>query len=122
MALHNELGASGEQKATEFLSQKGYEILCRNYRYGRAEIDIIARTGNIIVFTEVKTRTNYAFGYPEESVSLAKRKLLVKAASNYLYENKLEFECRFDVIAIFKSKDNRWHFKHFEDAFFLYDE
>jgi len=122
MSLRIQLGKEGEDKAVEYLTQKGFEILARNYRVGRAEVDIIARFEKYIVFVEVKTRTNYAFGYPEESVSSSKQKLMVMAASNYMYENKLEHECRFDVVAIFKSKDDHWHFRHFEDAFFLYGE
>ncbi|MBK7035173.1 MAG: YraN family protein [Bacteroidetes bacterium] len=120
MGRHNELGKEGEEKAVAFLQEKGYVILEKNYRSGRAEVDIIAGFKDIIVFVEVKTRSSYVFGYPEESVTSAKQKLMVRAAGNYLYEKNLEKEVRFDIIAIFRSKDEKWFFKHFEDAFFLY--
>lgn len=120
MSRHNELGKLGEEKAAIYLTEKGYQILCKNYRSGRAEVDIIASFKNIIVFVEVKTRSSYAFGYPEESVSNAKQELLTKAASNYMFENGIEKEVRFDIIAIFKSKDEKWFFKQFEDAFFMH--
>ncbi|MFN0275766.1 MAG: YraN family protein [Chitinophagales bacterium] len=118
MSRHLELGKKGEEKASEFLRKKGYEILVTNWRSGRAEVDIIAKHKNVVVFIEVKTRTSYAFGYPEESVSSQKQKLMAKAAGDYLYENKLENEIRYDIIAVYSSKDGKWFIKHFEDAFF----
>ena len=65
MGRHNELGKEGEEKAVAFLQEKGYVILEKNYRSGRAEVDIIAGFKDIIVFVEVKTRSSYVFGYPE---------------------------------------------------------
>ncbi len=121
MSRHLIFGKQGEDEAVTYLLQKGYEILERNWRFSRAETDIIARENNTIIFIEVKARTSFAFGYPEESVSLAKQKLLVKAAENYMYQKQLPFECRFDVLAIFRSKNNDWMIKHFEDAFYPYD-
>ena len=57
MAKHNELGKEGEKAAVEFLRKAGHEILAQNYRFSRAEVDIISKEENIIVFTEVKTRS-----------------------------------------------------------------
>lgn len=122
MSSHNDLGKEGEERAAAWLAAKGFEIIARNYRYAKAEVDLIAKYDRFIVFIEVKTRRNYLFGYPEEAVSRAKQKLLGSAASNYLYENKLECECRFDVLSVFKAPDNTWEFTHFEDAFFLIDD
>ncbi|MFI5170903.1 MAG: YraN family protein [Chitinophagales bacterium] len=121
MSRHNDLGKTGEEKAAEYLAAKGYGILERNYRSGRAEIDIVAAFGNIIVFTEVKTRTNYKFGLPEESVSRSKQKLVIRAAGNYMCDNNIEKEVRFDIISVFRSNNNTWEISHFEDAFFIYD-
>lgn len=121
MGRHNDLGKTGEDRAIEYLMAKGYEILERNYRYGRAEVDIVASFENFIVFIEVKTRTNYAFGYPEDSVSRSKQKLLIRAAGNYMCDKHEGKEPRFDIIALFKSNDDAWSVKHFEDAFFLYE-
>jgi putative endonuclease len=112
------LGKRGEEKAVDFLKEKGYEILEQNWRSGRAEIDVIAKSGSCIVFVEVKTRTNYAFGFPEESVSEHKQKMMIKAAGDYLYKHALECSIRYDIIALYVSKDGTWYIKHFEDAFF----
>lgn len=118
MGRHNELGRLGEDKAAAYLEQKGYHLLERNYRFGRAEVDIIAQLGQTVVFFEVKTRSNYIFGFPEESVNNTKRKMMAMAAAEYLKLHDSDRLLRFDVITIFRSKNNEWSFKHFEDAFF----
>lgn len=121
MSRHNELGRLGEDKAVLYLEEKGYKILQRNYRFGRAEVDIIAKLGDTIVFLEVKTRSSYVFGFPEESVGATKRKMMAKAATAYFHETESNSALRFDIIAVFKSQDDKWFFKHFEDAFFFYE-
>ena len=68
MAKHNEIGQFGEQAASDYLEQKGYKILDRNWRHGRAEIDIVAMDGVTLVFAEVKTRSNDLFERPESAV------------------------------------------------------
>ena len=60
MAQHNELGKIGEKLAADYLLSKGYEIVCKNYFYQKAEIDIIAKHNNMMICVEVKTRkSNY---------------------------------------------------------------
>lgn len=118
MSRHLQLGKMGEQKAVEYLQQKGYEILAQNWRSGKAEIDIIAKHENILVFAEVKTRTNFSFGFPEEAVSVKKQKLLAKAAGDFLYERKFENEIRFDILSLYCDKNENWHIRHIQDAFF----
>lgn len=113
---HIALGKQGENLATEYLRQKGYEILHRNWRSGRAEVDIIARIGNDWVFVEVKTRETDYFGYPEESVDKAKQKQLQKAADAYLEEFEVQGEIRFDIVAIVLN-ENKQEVHHIEDAF-----
>jgi len=116
VADHNELGKRGEQIAVDHLKSKGYTILETNWRFKKAEVDIICEKENILIFTEVKTRTDNHFGNPETSVSLQKQKLLVKAAGQYLFEKKQNKEIRFDIISILlKTKSE---IEHFEDAFF----
>ena len=68
MAAHNELGKWGEDLASDYLEQKGYTIMERDWKSGRRDIDIIARDGNIVVFVEVKTRRSSVFGEPEEAI------------------------------------------------------
>lgn len=117
MAAHNELGIEGEKLAVAHLQKTGYEILETNYRFQKAEVDIIAKKGNTLAVIEVKTRTSADFGNPEEFVSAKKIKLLVKAVDNYVNENDLDVEVRFDIIAVLLSKKDIT-INHLEDAFY----
>lgn len=116
MAKHNDIGEIGELLAKGFLINKGYKILAENYRYEKAEIDLIAEKDHCIVFVEVKTRTSL-FDLPENAVTRKKMKLMSLAAENYLYEFKIEASIRFDIISIVIT-DSIPHFTHIEDAFF----
>ena len=106
-------GKQGEAQAEEYLKQKGYEILERNYRYKRAEIDLIALQGNTLVFVEVKFRSNDYFGYPEEAVTIKKQQHIIHAADQYIHEKNWLQPIRFDIIALL----NKTELRHFEDAF-----
>ena len=118
MAYHNELGKKGEELATQFLLQKGYVILERNFVYDKAEIDIIAqREDGVLVIVEGKTRNSAAFGNPQEFVSKSKIKLLVKAANEYVITRNFDVEVRFDIIAVLKNKKEE-RIEHFENAFY----
>lgn len=116
MAQHNETGKQGEAEAARYLREKGYEIVAQNYRYQHAEIDLIARKGKLMVFAEVKTRTNISYGNPEEFVSYTKAKLVMKAAEHYIFAQGWMFDIRFDIIAITMA-NNQMAVKHIEDAF-----
>ena len=117
MAKHNELGKQGEDAAVEFLQRNGHEILFRNYRLKKAEVDIISKDQKIIVFTEVKTRSSSTFGHPEEFVDRRKRLLMKRAADEYIYQQQSDAEIRFDIIAV--SKENgELKIYHIKDAFF----
>lgn len=117
MARHNELGTKGEDCAAEFLKTLQHEILERNYRHGRAEVDIISKEGKTIVFTEVKTRSTNAFGYPEEFVDKKKRTQMKLVAEEYMYHLKGDACIRFDIISISNEKDG-FKVHHIKDAFF----
>ena len=117
MAEHNELGKKGESAAVEFLKDAGYTVLEQNYRFGKAEIDIVCKEAKTIIFCEVKTRSTDYFGPPEESVSKKKIKLIKLAAGEYLYQNKLDTEVRFDIISIVDQK-GVLKIYHIKDAFF----
>ncbi len=116
MAQHNELGKKGEQLAVDFLLQNNYKIIARNYRFLKAEIDIIARKKDVLVAIEVKTRSSIDYGNPQDFINPKKIKLLVSAMDNFVVENDLEVEVRFDIIAIIKQK-NAFEIEHLEDAF-----
>jgi putative endonuclease len=116
MAKHNELGALGEELAVKYLAKNGYKILETNYRFGRDEVDIIASINDLIVFVEVKTRASSFLGEPEEAVSKAKQKRIIKVANNYLIENDLDNEGRFDIFGIIINQKTK-NIKHLIDAF-----
>jgi putative endonuclease len=117
MARHNDLGKAGEATALKFLQDAGHTILAQNYRYGRAEIDIISQERELIIFTEVKTRSNGLFGFPEDAVDKKKRRLMQLAAVEYLYQNNMKGEMRFDIISI-TSQSGKQEIFHIKDAFF----
>lgn len=110
-------GREGEINAKNYLIQQGYTILELNWRFKKYEIDIIAKKAQTIVFVEVKTRKNNTFGEPELSVTRQKQGFLIAAAQQYLVENNIELESRFDIIAIIQLNNSRT-VKHLEAAFY----
>ena len=117
MAEHNDLGKLGEELAVEFLEKAGYAILETNWVFQKAEIDIIAQKGDTLAIVEVKTRSSLEFGSPEEFVKPKKIQLLVKAVNEYVLQNDLDVEVRFDIISVFSNR-GKFEIEHFEDAFF----
>ena len=117
MAQHNQLGKKGEQLAVDFLLKNDYEIMERNYRFDRAEVDILAKKDTTLAIVEVKTRSSADFGNPQDFVKPKQIKQLVKAVDEYVLVNNLDVEVRFDIIALVK--DGK-HFKieHLENAFY----
>lgn len=116
MAKHNELGEKGEKLAIDFLIKNEYKILEKNYRYLKAEVDIIAKKGTTLAVVEVKTRTTDYFGNPQDFVNPKKIKLLLSAIDHYVTEKDLDVEVRFDIIAIIH-QNNKTKITHLEDAF-----
>ena len=116
MAKHYELGKEGEQLASNFLLKNRYEILERNWRFQKAEIDIIAFKDDVLVCIEVKTRTSDYFEDPQDSVTNKKIKLLTEAMNQYVVSKDLDVEVRFDIIAITKSHQD-FVVEHLENAF-----
>jgi putative endonuclease len=119
MAAHNELGKKGEQLAIDFLIKNEYKILEKNYRYLKAEVDIIAQKENTLVVVEVKTRSTDYFGDPQDAVNPKKIKHLVSAIDYYIIDKDLDVEVRFDIIAIIH-QNNKTRIEHLEDAFLYF--
>ncbi len=117
MAEHNALGKKGEKLAIDFLVDKGYDILEKNYRYLKSEVDIIAQKDGVVVAVEVKTRSTPEFGNPQDFVKPKQIQSLVKAIHNYIVDKGLDVEVRFDIIAIIKNKSGT-RIEHLEDAFY----
>ncbi|WNW01388.1 YraN family protein [Tenacibaculum sp. HL-MS23] len=119
MAQHNDLGKKGEELAITYLQDNGYAIIEKNYRFKKAEVDIIAQKEGVLVAIEVKTRSSTYFGNPQDFVHPKKIKLLVMAIDNYVIEKDLDIEVRFDIIAVLKNKDT-YNIHHIEDAFLYF--
>lgn len=119
MAIHNQLGEKGEALAVEFLLKKGYKILDKNWRYRKAEVDIIALKEDVLAVVEVKTRSSNYFGNPQDFVNKKKIELLVEAIDHYVILKDLDVEVRFDIIAIISNATN-FKIEHLEDAFLYF--
>lgn len=121
MAEHNDFGTLAEDLATDYLARKNYKILGRNYRYQRAEIDIIAEFEGLIIIVEVKGRGTDFFMEPQEAVTKGKIKSLVKCADYYMQSNEIDKEVRFDIITVVPDEHKKLQITHIEDAFQSFD-
>jgi len=117
MAQHNELGKKGEQIAVDYLVKNNFDIIERNYRFDKAEVDIIAKKNQILAIIEVKTRSSSDFGNPQDFVKPKQIQRLVKAVDEYVTENDLDVEIRFDIIAIVKTGTS-YDIEHLDNAFY----
>lgn len=107
------VGALGEVRAEQILAAQGCDILARNYRCPGAEIDLIAREGNTIVFVEVKTRVKSRASSGREAVTPAKQRRICLGAMHYMmHQGLLNHQARFDVIEIHGERAT-----HIKDAF-----
>ncbi len=116
MADHNDLGAQGELAALNYLLKKGYNILERNYRHQKAEVDIIALKNNVLHCIEVKTRSNAYWGKPQIFVGRKQELRIIDAAEHYLEKKDLYHELSFDIIEVYAHQS--WRINHIEEAFY----
>ena len=116
MAIHNDIGKTGEQMAVEHLISEGYIIRDVNWRCKKSEIDIVAEKGTRLAIVEVKTRTS-DFTDPAEAIDKKKIMNLVRAAREYINRFNLDMEVQFDVISIIITPEET-HLEHIPDAFF----
>lgn len=108
-------GKFAEDKAAEFYISQGYAIRERNWRHHRIEIDIIAQTGNVIVFIEVKARSGRDMS-AADAVTMDKMKSMARGADAYLKSLQGDFEYRYDIFALTGDFDD-YSVEVFEDAF-----
>ncbi len=118
MTVQRTTGDRGEALAAEFLTNRGYRIVEKNFRFNHAEIDLIAKKEKLLVFVEVKTRSGTGFGFPEDFVNATKVRLVRKAAAFYIFSRDWHFDVRFDVVSILEYPDGRYEIRHLEDAFY----
>lgn len=121
MADHNDFGKIAEDMAADYLQKKEYKILARNFRFQKAEIDIIAEKDNLIIVVEVKARSTDAFILPQEAVTKTKIRSIVLAANHYLEEFNRQNEVRFDIISVLPDENKNLTIDHIADAFQAFD-
>lgn len=121
MAEHNDFGNLAEDLAAEFLVKKNYKILARNFRYQRAEVDIITEFEDLIVVVEVKARSYNTLIEPQEAVTKKKIKAILLCSDFFMNENSIEKEVRFDIITVLPDEQGILKINHIEDAFQSFD-
>ncbi len=101
MAAHNDFGSYAEHEAAALLERNGWTILHRNWRFGRREIDVIARRGSTVAFVEVKARGRVTHGHPLESIDWRKRRDVGIAAAGWIERHgRAGEEYRFDAVHV----------------------
>lgn len=111
-----ELGRLGEEHAAQHFLEEGYEILHRNHRIGKSEVDLILRRGHLVIFAEIKTRSDTQPVREGEMITRSKVRALLRAADFFLLRMPENTEIRFDVVLI-SVLGERMILKHIEDAF-----
>lgn len=111
------IGDEGENIALNHLLKNGYTLLERNWRCRKAEIDLIFKDEDVLVFVEVKTRKNNIYGEPEYFVGERQKSLYRDAASQYMEDISHLWEIRFDIVSVIKN-DEEVGITHFKDAFY----
>ncbi|MDA1108574.1 MAG: YraN family protein [Nitrospinae bacterium] len=102
-----DFGKKGEQAAASFLKKQGYRILKKNFSVSSGEIDLIAEHKDVLVFIEVKSRTDHSFGHPSMAVTRAKQKKIVQTAQVFLMKHPIKGrQVRFDVVSILPGKED----------------
>ncbi len=117
MADHIELGKRGEQKAADYIRERGYKIVARNWRFKHKEVDIIAYDGNYLVVIEVRTRTSSNWEHPRESITPGKIRFLVNATEEFIMQKKIDNPVRFDVVTCMPKGETEWDIDHIKAAF-----
>jgi putative endonuclease len=117
MAQHIELGKQGEQLAVNWLIEKGYSILHRNWRYGKYELDIIATNNGLLHVVEVKVRSSTTFGFPEINVSKKKFNSVKSGAEEFLFLHPQYQNIQFDILSINIVNGTENEFFFIEDVF-----
>ena len=117
MSQHITTGKSGEDLASQWLELKGYQIIERNWRNRRNEVDIIASEKKVLHFIEVKTRTTVDFALPESKVKGPKLRHLKEAAEAYLYLHPEWRWIQFDILSVIMKEDGTAKYFMIEDVF-----
>ncbi len=117
MAAHNEFGRAGEQMAAEWLIYQGFQLIYRNWKYGRYEVDIIACQGEVLHFIEVKSRHDDIFGKPEDWVDRRKGRHLLIAGEAFQEKYPDWKMVQYDILSILLTPDGKRDFFFIEDVY-----
>jgi putative endonuclease len=117
MAEHNDLGKTGEDLALQELIAKGYQLIERNYRFGKGEIDLVMKDKNKLVFVEVKTRQTAEIGEPYLAVNIRKQRQIIQIANHYVVSKNIDSDIRFDIVSIIHNS-YRTKIEHIDEAFY----
>lgn len=112
----DELGNWGEEYSVGYLQKKGFQVVERNYRFQKNEIDIVAKHGSELVIVEVKTRQTAEIGEPWRAVTRSKQKQIIKVADQFVKDNQIDLDVRFDIISIVHNS-YKTEIEHIEGAF-----
>jgi len=110
-------GDIGEDYAARWLCRRGCSILARNYAVRGGELDIVALSGETLLFVEVKTRRVGAMCAPAEAVDWRKRRRILLCAQHYLAENQSDAQPRFDVAEVYLDGARPVRINYIENAF-----
>ncbi len=114
---NQDIGKYGEDRAAEFLTRLGYELIERNWRGQGGEIDIVARDRDCLVFAEVKTRTRTGFGHPFEAITSQKLQRMRRLVAQWCQSKELSgSKVRLDAVSVLLV-DGRVHIEHLKQVF-----
>lgn len=117
MNLRQDLGRYGENRAANYLQDRGYEIIDRNWRSREGEVDLVARERDFIVFIEVKTRNGAGFGHPFEAITKAKVARMRRLAANWCSSKQIAgLKVRLDAVSVLIS-GGRVYIEHLKEVF-----
>ena len=116
MAAHNDLGKWGEDLAADYLRDKGYVIIDRDWKSGHHDLDIVAKEDETLVIVEVKTRRNRLFGNPEEAVDYRKLRSLQMAINHYIKYRHINGDSRLDIITVVGTVGEEPEIEHIKDV------
>lgn len=120
MTTQRELGIRGERLAARYLEALGYEVVDRNYRFGRREVDLIVRRENVVAFVEVKTRAGDGYGHPLEAITALKRREVERVAIHWQRRNGTpRQQYRFDAVGVLMRRGTRPVIEHIPNAWRL---
>jgi putative endonuclease len=115
MAAHHDFGKAGEQMAAEWLEQRGFRLITRNWKFARYEVDIIASRQEVLHFIEVKSRHDDQFGKPEDWVDRKKGSHLLSAGEAFQNKYPQWKLVQYDILSILVTANGK------QDIFFIED-